>query len=275
MGYGISLQRVDADSLHPIFISNNMVYLRVWSNLYYSNGIILNYSGYSLVYYNTSAVTSGMYANSPAFATLNRTDFADIKNNVFVNDNINPVAVDTSAGYITAYNAYWSGRHIYSSYPSNTDPGIVLVYPDFISTTDLHLNQHTITNDSVIGKGIPINGITTDIDGNLRDPLHPTIGADEYDSLVFVGIPPTARNNDYAVFPNPAGAFVFVQSGVNADDAALFELYDLSGRLISTTVLDNSLVMVKTNELSAGFYLYRIVSGGQVVKSGKLVRAGE
>ena len=47
---------------------------------------------------------------------------------------------------------------------------------DFLSDTDLHLNLASV-NDGYFG--IPIEGIETDIDGDVRNPDNPIIGADE------------------------------------------------------------------------------------------------
>ncbi|MEO8209487.1 MAG: T9SS type A sorting domain-containing protein [bacterium] len=49
----------------------------------------------------------------------------------------------------------------------------------FVSNTDLHLDGSSIGNEDLVG--VPIAGITDDIDGNLRNPLYPYMGADEGD----------------------------------------------------------------------------------------------
>ncbi len=47
----------------------------------------------------------------------------------------------------------------------------------FVSETDLHLTGSSIGDSTLFGTPIP--GITTDIDGDLRDPINPYKGADE------------------------------------------------------------------------------------------------
>jgi hypothetical protein len=47
--------------------------------------------------------------------------------------------------------------------------------PVFLSDTDLHSNSEQLD-----GKGYPLAAVTSDIDGESRDPVHPDIGADEY-----------------------------------------------------------------------------------------------
>ncbi|MEX0968201.1 MAG: PKD domain-containing protein [Bacteroidia bacterium] len=50
------------------------------------------------------------------------------------------------------------------------------VDPLFISGTDLH-----VRNSALKEAGVPIAGVTTDIDGNLRNTTNPDIGADEFE----------------------------------------------------------------------------------------------
>jgi len=55
------------------------------------------------------------------------------------------------------------------------DLNSISVVPFFTSDTDLSINQVLLNN-----AGVPIEGITLDIDGGTRDPLTPDIGAKEY-----------------------------------------------------------------------------------------------
>lgn len=50
------------------------------------------------------------------------------------------------------------------------------VDPHFVSFSDLHLNDSNMLQ----GTGIPVSGILLDIDGEVRDPIAPYIGADEF-----------------------------------------------------------------------------------------------
>lgn len=60
------------------------------------------------------------------------------------------------------------------------DSNSISVNPGFKAANDLHLSANT---SPVIGKGIPISSITTDIDGELRD-TPPELGADEIPGVV-------------------------------------------------------------------------------------------
>ncbi|MEO8209932.1 MAG: hypothetical protein ABI840_05195 [bacterium] len=55
-----------------------------------------------------------------------------------------------------------------------------------VSSTDLHLTGTSIGDTNLIGTPIP--EVTDDYDGNLRDTLHPTMGADEPVYAINIGI---------------------------------------------------------------------------------------
>ena len=69
------------------------------------------------------------------------------------------------------------------------DDNSIQADPLFVSATDLHINSGSPAN----GAGTPIGSITTDIDGEPRNPTTPDIGADE---IAGGGITPT---------PSPTG----------------------------------------------------------------------
>lgn len=60
---------------------------------------------------------------------------------------------------------------------TGADANSFLTEPQYYSATDLHINNSLLPN----GAGQPLAEVTEDIDGQPRDPLHPDIGADEYD----------------------------------------------------------------------------------------------
>jgi len=74
--------------------------------------------------------------------------------------------------------AYWGSSYSNLSALSTAtgkDLNSMSVNPLFISNTDLH-----IKNSALKGAAEPISGVTTDIDGETRDPSTPDIGADEF-----------------------------------------------------------------------------------------------
>jgi trimeric autotransporter adhesin len=95
-----------------------------------------------------------------------------------------------AAGDPGSYSAGWGGfvyndQQAYRDSATPNEQHTIFKNVEFVSNTDLHLAGSSI-GDQDLG-GIPIAGITTDIDGDLRDPEIPYRGADESESL---NIPP-------------------------------------------------------------------------------------
>lgn len=102
--------------------------------------------------------------------------------------------IDYNVWYATgdpgSYSAGWGGfvyndQLAYRDSAAPHEQHTIFKNVEFVSNTDLHLTGSSI-GDQDLG-GIPIAGITTDIDGDLRDPEIPYRGADESESL---NIPP-------------------------------------------------------------------------------------
>ncbi len=67
-----------------------------------------------------------------------------------------------------------------SSQDANSKSGAA----SFVSATNFHINPNANPISIVFNAGTPIAGITTDIDGDIRDATSPDIGADEYTPLL-------------------------------------------------------------------------------------------
>jgi len=185
-------------------IDNNMIYdLSTYGNTsMYLVGIrIAGGSGYK-VYYNSISINdtignpvAGLVSSCLFFSTA--TINADVRNNIFFNtrtgNNPKNYAVyspNTSTFQFIDYNDYWTTGNVIGYFGADVatltdwrtttgqDVNSISEDPHFISVTDLHINPEFST---VCDIGIPIPGITTDIDGDLRSTLTPDIGADEYD----------------------------------------------------------------------------------------------
>ncbi|MGN6418764.1 MAG: MBG domain-containing protein [Pseudobacter sp.] len=83
------------------------------------------------------------------------------------------------------------------------------VLPVFLGTDDIHLNPGN--NTALEGKGQPVAGITTDIDGEIRDAAAPDPGADEF---VFCPAPViTADPSPLSLPLGDAGSFSITATG--------------------------------------------------------------
>ncbi|MEK7254246.1 MAG: hypothetical protein AAB316_05840, partial [Bacteroidota bacterium] len=128
----------------------------VSSRAYQSNG------GFDHVLKNNIFHTStgGYSIYSSAAGTITGSDFNDL------------FTAGTNLGYVAGTNyanlAAWQTG-------TTLDSNSISVDPQFLSATDLHT-----VNVSLDGQATPLAQITTDIDGDNRDPVSPDIGADEF-----------------------------------------------------------------------------------------------
>jgi hypothetical protein len=77
--------------------------------------------------------------------------------------------------------------------------------------------------------------------------------------------------HDAIVYPNPGSSYLKVESGPQID-GALFELFDMTGKVAAREILNKRLMEINTNHLPNGTYTYRITSQKQLVDSGKWVK---
>ncbi|HRY34161.1 MAG TPA: hypothetical protein P5531_14445 [Bacteroidales bacterium] len=156
-------------------------------------------------YYNSVRVFGPVSTANYTSAMRCLSEFpCDIRNNLFINEkapgNNRPhyavycIAPDS---FISDYNviysfsgpcAWWNGGPVqsFAAYQaaSGQDQHSISIKPYFASDTDLHLLP--FSNCFIDGAGIPLPGINTDYDLNLRDAATPDPGYDE-----FVSIPPS------------------------------------------------------------------------------------
>jgi hypothetical protein len=160
------------------------------SNIYYNS---INIGGTGT---GTSVTSYGIYrSDNTAGSNYNQKNNIIITSRIaslgFNNNTTGIFAVDYNDYYgslgtgSTNYSASWDGTNAYantglSGYQTAASPQeahSVFKTVSFISATDLHLSGTSIADASL--KGVPIAGITTDIDGDPRSTTKPTFGADE------------------------------------------------------------------------------------------------
>jgi hypothetical protein len=226
--YGIYMYYCDGLPGNPNVVANNFVTQSVGTGTAY--GIYVLGSTYTNLYYNSVNITGGSATGGRAIFHSGGSNIR-IVNNIMVNTGggyayyvATPTAVlqsDHNDIYTTGGSyAYWTSAVAnLAALQANSgkDLNSVSADPGFISATDLH-----VTGVAVNGLATPIAGITTDIDGDLRNPLTPDIGADEYTPLPY----------DVAVtaFLLPAKSY----AAVGAQDTVRIEIRNLGVNTVNS-----------------------------------------
>lgn len=196
--YGIRINSSAGDSLSHGRVYNNIILGRAALGGTTLSAGILSYESRFVDYHFNTIKMIGNDQNSPAFCIYDMNTGVSkgqvISNNIFSNFANGYVffsmSVDTSA-YQSDYNNWYadgSGDFAYLNGATaadlvafqnltNDDAYSFELDPYFPSVLDLHTSNNLLNNT-----GIPVSGITTDIDGELRDASNPDIGADEFDA---------------------------------------------------------------------------------------------
>ena len=190
-GEMIKLQNCIGSADTMALIANNFIQAGQFNGLNY--GIYSDNSDYQNYYHNSINITSTYTGFAGSIVVRSNTaNSIRLLNNIFMNSGggyalylQSPNAIDTSDHndlYTTGTNlAFWNGNRMDLAslqVASGMDVNSVSADPLFTSATDLHVRQ------IVLGEaGTPLPQVTLDIDGELRNPATPDIGADEFISV--------------------------------------------------------------------------------------------
>jgi hypothetical protein len=211
---GIEIRHTGSFS-EKCLIANNMVCITGSGT---GTGIDIRSSNHTNVCFNSVAVYSDRN-DSKAFVCSGSTNsiIVNVMNNNFacINDGYAMYVTGTDCISNCDYNnlytpGNWIARweeNVYDLYDlrhlSGMDLHSLSVNPHFAGTDDLHGRSLHLN-----GSGTPLMEVTTDIDGQPRDGIHPDIGADEYS---VIGL--TAMEGDYTV--GAAGDYPLLQDAIN------------------------------------------------------------
>jgi hypothetical protein len=191
---------------------NNFVYdyeVNVTGTTYYS--YVLRAASGTVEFYSNSVNIGDVVTASPIYGFYGGTA-AVLKNNIFRigEPTTTCYAIYRASGTLTSdYNCvYGTGTGYNMGRDGSTDYATLALWqsgtsrdsnsvegdPGFVSATDLHIDSLATLVDSA---ATPIAGITTDIDGDVRNPTFPDIGADEY-----VAVYPPEEVDSLTVYPD-------------------------------------------------------------------------
>ncbi|RLD67686.1 MAG: hypothetical protein DRI84_01780, partial [Bacteroidetes bacterium] len=182
--YGVRVYYCDANTNTRGRIFNNTISISTGSGASY--GLYIYYSSNMDIMFNSVNISSGSSASRAAYIyngsnhTLYNNNFVSVGYSIYTYGS-SIFSSDHNNFYTGAsgINAYWNG----STYTSLStlqaatmmDSNSVNVNPGYYSATDLHA-----TNPAIANGGTPYGNVTTDIDGDLRSTISPSIGADEF-----------------------------------------------------------------------------------------------
>lgn len=190
----IDLGTITTTTANRVTIKNNMVSSQggfclklaisaadIWYNTFKTAGLtstcmVVNSAIYHSIKNNIFEAVNGYCINYQGSTYLSVSN----SNNAYYNTIPNQIWLTSSWwGYTVA-----QFQTVYPTIESNS----VFGQPIYANPGDLHLGISFPQNNAAV----PIAGITTDIDNQLRNSTTPDIGADEY-------TPPTGNNNDIAI----------------------------------------------------------------------------
>lgn len=136
----------------------------------------------------------------------------------------------------------------------------------FVSDVDLHLSGESLADTSL--RGIPIVGITTDIDGTIRNTLRPSRGADEV-ALVNIENPNNGTPVEFKLsqnYPNPFNPVTNISYDIPEAGFVSLKLYDISGKEIAALINGNInagyyTVRFDASNFASGVYFYTLTAG--------------
>lgn len=224
--YGLYMYQANGTPSNPALFANNFIAIGDSANSSTGYGIYASTCSYINLYNNNISIpnTGTTY---PIYLTGGG-GFNIYNNNIAARKTTGGYAIYISGAFINNmdYNNYFipaSSNFGYfgTAYPSlyawqiNTgfDANSLSVNPKFYSDFDLHSCQ-----DSLAGAGMHIAAISTDIDGNPRNPNYPFIGADVFANPAsnnFLGPDIEKCPGDTVTigFPEPNGTFAWLPTG--------------------------------------------------------------
>jgi hypothetical protein len=275
-------------------IYNNMVYnLQNGSTVAdgdgWIKGIFLSNNISTLIAYNTVCLSgtgaNPLGVNALGLSLAGNVPEITIRNNILVNSyqqtaGARSTALYTGGTFTSDYNDLYVDTSFFNSYTTQqfrtlaawqgtgNDQHSLSVLPMF-RTPHVHLDSTSAASQQLDNKGVPIAGITTDFDGQLRNVSTPDIGADEYDFVVGVHEDLSKVPERFGLeqnYPNPFNPTTRIEFSVPRSTFVTLKVFNLLGQEIATLVNEKQSPGIYTvqfdgSKLASGVYFYRLQSG--------------
>jgi len=247
-------------------IANNFIYLNSTvspdNNNIYGIGVGAPVNTNYNIFYNSIYLAGTATSGLSAGIARNRANL-NIKNNIVFNNRTGGSGAtyciydSTGVGSWTSdYNDLYmptpGSNSQYVSYRNGTnfdslvnwqiatgfDSNSISLNPEFVSTTDLHINP---LSSNVNNLGTPISGITIDYDDDTRDSLTPDIGADEYTPGAGCEEPKTKGSiiNLENIYPNPFKKQAMIKYHLSQSSPVRLKIYNCLGSEVRTLIDQN------------------------------------
>jgi hypothetical protein len=157
----------------------------------------------------------------------------------------------------SVYIGHWRKRIFINPYPDIWIDGVGSLYSHF-----LHPETELLTVDG------PDWWLLCYFENSQLAYHAPSMDTCIYNSAT--GIEETAQNL-FHLSPNPTTNLITIQSETNFPPQTIFQLFDITGRMVLQKQLTDKTTQVELDEVSKGIYLYNITALENKMGSGKLV----
>ena len=193
------------------------------------------------------------------------------------------------------YNLYYTANNIYSTYIWYQYDGHYYYYNQWADIQALGFEEHGINPQSVnfvdsitnltlqpsspaIGKAKPISFVTTDIEGNPRDPLHPDMGAYEYhpdipdnpdNSEIFEK---QTLNRNLNLYPNPAKNNFIIEFSSRLNENYRIQIYNIDGiKVFEKIYFECKKQSIDISNYPHGVYFVKMITDDSVIETAKII----
>lgn len=183
-----------------------------------------------------------------------------------VNYNVYNSTAETNSSVAVWEGVNYSNLTTYRAAALPNEASTLFKNVSFVSNIDLHLSGESAADTSL--RGIPIAGITTDIDGTIRNTLRPSRGADEV-TLVNIENPANGTPVEFKLsqnYPNPFNPVTNINYDIPVSGFVSLKLYDISGKEVAVLVNSNMnagyyTVRFDASNFASGVYFYTLTAG--------------